>query len=164
MFSWKAVINFHIPRRTLFYPRTYNVSTPWAISVATVTLNLILVSKVLYSPPTSQVKFRREGWASCQPTASTAWITLTSKSDMFGALCGKLRFMRSEKKTASRFHVNVYLGEMLGHSTYCSMIHFPLFSNYQVLLFGAETVVAKGHLSQMWKVVDYQTKDRYGRV
>lgn len=131
-----------------FYPRTYNVCTPLAISVATVTLNLILVYKVLYSPSEPQVKFRQEGWAFPQPTAFTAWISLTVISNVFVSLCGKLYFMHFEEKTASRFHVNTYLGEILGRST------APWFISHSSVIIKSSSLVLKpwwlkGHLSQM---------------
>lgn len=66
-------------------------------------------------------------------------------------------------KTASRFHVNTYLGEILGRSP------APWFISHSAVIIKSSSLVLKpwwlkGHLSQMEKVVDYQTKAKYGRV
>lgn len=65
---------------------------------------------------------------------------------MFVSFCGKLHFMHCEKKTTSRFHVNVYLGEIL-RLQFCIMIHLSLFVSYQDLLSGPGTMMAEKAIS-----------------
>lgn len=129
MFSCNPMIDFHISKRILFYPRTrkVNVSSHLPTSIGIVTLNLILVCErdAMFSPK-PQVKFRLEGWLFLQPAALIEWILLTIVGDRFVSPCGKLHFTRSERKSPPRFHVNIYLGEVLGCSSATWFIFYSL--------------------------------------
>lgn len=148
VFSWNPPSEFHISKRLLLYPRLYNVNVSPLYFCSH-----YFIAKSYFSPydaifsPEPQVKFRQEGRIFLQPTTLTEWIILTSISDMFVSLCGKLHFMHCEKKKKNYIQISCeHLSWKNSWMQFCFMIHFPLFVNYRVFLFGAGTMVAKGLL------------------
>lgn len=139
-FSWILMfVDFHISKRTLFYSRTC-VSSPSAIPVAIVTLSLILVYKVLSSP--LNLGLNSEGGLGFSSAYSINCVNHSnSHKNMLMSLCGNLHFMHCGKN-----RIQISCERLSGHNSASWFISHSI--KYQVLLFDAETVVAKS-ISQM---------------